>query len=499
MKGTGIGQWLGKTQRAALFGVLAYGVLSVCACKEAKPDDAGPESNEAVHLAAGTARAKAAAQDPKASQADQSPESCREAVKSRFSPILGDRWLPDPEDMYPDPSREGTRLIAQKYASRIRASPTTSSTVVAYARRGAVLAAVKTHSGRGCGTWYEVEGGGFVCSGRDFTVLSPSLSAKPYFREGHHLPYRYAKFHRGRHPIFSRLPSRQELARVLAIKATKGVKKARNFPSPVKGVSDGLQFETVVGEHTIRGETLYQNAKGDWFLARDSKILTPPVGHGVFLTDRIKLPLAYIRHKDSPVQCDCSGKLESCGVAQKHDIVPILAPGKKASFVRLRGDTEVRVARDKVRIAYKEPRPSGVPAGAKWIHVRLKEQTLVAYEGDHPVFATIVATGAKGYETLPGTFRTQRKFVSTTMRGQDDEFGRYTVSDVPWTLFYDGSYALHGAYWHDTFGDVRSHGCTNIPPNDARWLFHWTDPALPVGWHGWGGVREGTYVHVTKD
>lgn len=422
---------------------------------------------------------------------------CRAQVQERFAPVLGEVWLPDPEDMYPDPQDSEVNVIAQKYASRIRAQATTASTVIAYARRGAVLPSIRTLSGRGCGSgnWHEVQGGGFVCAGRDFSVLESKTRPKPYFQEGHHLPYRYAKFHRGRHPIFSRLPSRKELNKVLAVKARKG----RGFPSPVKGVSDGLQFETVVGEHTIQGHKLYQNAKGNWFLAQDAKMLTPPVGHGVFLTDQIKLPLGYIRNKDTPFQCDCSGTLAECGVAQKHDVVEIYRPNVGEAAVQLRtASRDIRVARKNVRVARREKRPSSIPAGSKWIHVRLSEQTLVAYEGDAPVFATIVATGAKGHETKPGTFRTQRKFVSTTMRGQDDEFGRYTVSDVPWTLFYDGSFALHGAYWHDTFGDVRSHGCTNIPPNDARWLFHWSAPELPVGWHGWGGVREGTYVYVSE-
>jgi hypothetical protein len=56
--------------------------------------------------------------------------------------------------------------------------------------------------------------------------------------------------------------------------------------------------------------------------------------------------------------------------------------------------------------------------------------------------------------------------------------------DVPWTMFFEGSYALHGAFWHEGFGRVRSHGCINLGPTDARWLFYWAPPFLPEGWHG---------------
>jgi hypothetical protein len=69
------------------------------------------------------------------------------------------------------------------------------------------------------------------------------------------------------------------------------------------------------------------------------------------------------------------------------------------------------------------------------------------------------------------------------MRGEDPVDGPYEVEEVPWTMYYSGGYALHGAYWHDQFGRVRSHGCTNLAPADARWLLRWTDPPLPAGWH----------------
>ena len=47
----------------------------------------------------------------------------------------------------------------------------------------------------------------------------------------------------------------------------------------------------------------------------------------------------------------------------------------------------------------------------------------------------------------------------------------YYLEDVPWILYYDGDMALHGAYWHDNFGVRSSHGCVNLSPRDARWLF----------------------------
>src|SRR6185437_6031612 len=56
--------------------------------------------------------------------------------------------------------------------------------------------------------------------------------------------------------------------------------------------------------------------------------------------------------------------------------------------------------------------------------------------------------------------------------------------DVPYIQHFHEGYALHGAFWHDEFGHPRSHGCINLAPADAAWLFEWTDPVVPPDWHG---------------
>jgi len=49
-------------------------------------------------------------------------------------------------------------------------------------------------------------------------------------------------------------------------------------------------------------------------------------------------------------------------------------------------------------------------------------------------------------------------------------------------MYYDHGFALHTSYWHDGFGSVRSHGCVNLSPADARFLYHWSSPDVPPGW-----------------
>ena len=62
--------------------------------------------------------------------------------------------------------------------------------------------------------------------------------------------------------------------------------------------------------------------------------------------------------------------------------------------------------------------------------------------------------------------------------------GPYSIEDVPWVMYFQGSYALHAAFWHNYFGWRMSHGCVNLAPPDARWMFLWAEPRLPEGWHG---------------
>ena len=148
-------------------------------------------------------------------------------------------------------------------------------------------------------------------------------------------------------------------------------------------------------------------------------------------------------------------------------------------------------ARAAARKAYKLKRPPGVKADERWVHVDLSEQTLVAYDGDVPVFATLVSTGKEPGMTPVGVHRVQIKHIATAMRDQPEEEEAYSIDDVPWTQYFAGSIALHGAFWHAGFGQVRSHGCVNLSPADARWLFGFTEPKLPEGWHAIAPLERG--------
>jgi hypothetical protein len=114
-------------------------------------------------------------------------------------------------------------------------------------------------------------------------------------------------------------------------------------------------------------------------------------------------------------------------------------------------------------------------APAKWIDVNLTTQMLVAYEGDWPVFSSLVSTGLPRTPTPPGTYKVFTKLVADDMRGGSVAAGDYYfLPQVPYVMYFlDGGYAIHGTYWHSNFGNPMSRGCVNLTPENAKWLFEW--------------------------
>jgi lipoprotein-anchoring transpeptidase ErfK/SrfK len=112
-------------------------------------------------------------------------------------------------------------------------------------------------------------------------------------------------------------------------------------------------------------------------------------------------------------------------------------------------------------------------SGQRWIEIRLRSQRLLAWQGNQLVYAVVVSTGKSATPT--GLFNVQSKYPTGRMQGED-----YNVPDVPYIMYYSGNYAIHGAYWHRSFGIPISHGCTNVAPDHAAWLYRWASVGTPV-------------------
>ena len=140
------------------------------------------------------------------------------------------------------------------------------------------------------------------------------------------------------------------------------------------------------------------------------------------------------------------------------------------------------VMEDREIAAGAENLPYQAAEGEKWIDINLSNASVTPYVGATPANNPIpMVPGKPSTPTVTGTYQVYLKYPSQTMRGDD-----YVTPDVPSVMYFHGSYALHGAYWRDSFGwsgEGGSHGCVNLPVNDAAWLYDWADMGTTVVSH----------------
>jgi lipoprotein-anchoring transpeptidase ErfK/SrfK len=121
------------------------------------------------------------------------------------------------------------------------------------------------------------------------------------------------------------------------------------------------------------------------------------------------------------------------------------------------------------------------PTGEKWIEVNLSTQRLTAWQGSSRISSSLASTGRPGFETPTGTFHILYKYLAVDMQGcAGGEC--WFVPQVPHAMaFTNYGHFIHGAYWHNNFGETMSHGCVNLPLSYAEWLYYWA----PIGTRVW--------------
>ncbi len=114
--------------------------------------------------------------------------------------------------------------------------------------------------------------------------------------------------------------------------------------------------------------------------------------------------------------------------------------------------------------------PAAPDDDGKLILVVLREQRVYVYEDGKLLKNVLVSTGLPGTPTVQGDFRIYLKYKSQLMSGQG-----YYLPGVPWVMYFYRDYGLHGTYWHKNFGRPMSHGCVNMPTDEAKWLYDWSE------------------------
>lgn len=449
---------------------------------------------------------------------------------------------PSPRSDEPSPGKpDGPRVYAKTRFVWVRDQPSWSSPWLGYLFPGE---SVKVKSPRpvyafGCEVWYEVEPRGYVCvdgkratldvDDRDYRAVA---AYTPDFSEP--VPHRYAKSlgaerygalptkaeQRAREPDLRNHLELVELARngeprnatLLGVDLAVAAEEATPFeslPIDIQIPRNTLKRNSAIAytkEYRHEGRSFLLTPDFAWVPKDRVRPYVPSTFHGVKLGDDVKLPLAFFRERDQPQFTKVGKKFQPNGQSFA-----------RLSWVALTGRQEiegwdiyretstgtwVRTA-DAVLPTPSERTPWGAPLGstgadlarpagrATWIEVSIYGGWLIAYEDTHPVYATLISPGRGGAphgaqdpivtaSTPVGRFAVTGKFVTATMDAPDGA----THTDVPWTQNFSGVYAVHAAYWHDAWGERVSGGCVNVSPVDGFWLFQFSEPSLPPGWHG---------------
>lgn len=333
--------------------------------------------------------------------------------------------------------------------------------------------------------WYPLaDGRGFVCGGRGVIVgmtEGPTRRGTSIARLDEIVPYRYAFVHvETGTPRYKRRPTPEERA------AREALGESGVDGELVGGYMQRGFMVSVRGLAGLAPNSFWSCLRGGYMRYEHAYTLRPRPFQGVDLgATHESLPIAFLTAYGPSTWRAEGGALRQGADARRLLHLPATRPSVVGGVEVLADETGALYRAEDLSIVRVPPRPADLTAGEKWIHVSLRDQTLVAMEGDRPVYATVVSTGlpTAGRRTRPGTYRVQSKHVSATM-DDDAEGAAYSIEDVPWTMFYDHSFALHGAFWHERFGHPQSHGCVNLSAADAKWLFRWSGPTLPEGWYG---------------
>jgi hypothetical protein len=318
--------------------------------------------------------------------------------------------------------------------------------------------------GEGCstGVWYQTRDELFVCEANVRpSPASPGPKADQWANKGSRLPQRYA---------FIRFDGTRAYAHPSDY--------FRNDYTEALGKSFGI---VVTGEQVYEGVEFVRTRRHLWIERGSVHFVDGSAFSGVKLGRGQPLDLAWISR--SPVQVYERPQGRVVKRLSRHSVVHIEAT--KGAWAKLAGGGWVK-ATGLARARRMDP-PEGVGLNDRWIDIDIEEQVLVAYEGPTPMFATLVSTGknTKQSKTPLGVFQIWAKLAYSDMDDieRTDIPKNYSIQDVPWVQFFKGSYGFHAAFWHNDFGHRRSHGCINLSPGDARYLFTFTQPVLPPGWN----------------
>lgn len=343
--------------------------------------------------------------------------------------------------------------------------------------------------------WYPIRPRGFVCTGQvaDTNMAHPTLSAmalEPKLDQP--LPYTYARAAKET-PLFEQDKKHD--------RAVKKVGKLR--------AGAGL---AVVGSWKAKDEegTLQQLGllpNGLFIRAVDLKAAEPSEFRGVELDKEKQLPTAFVVKRGVNFFELDEGRPKKTTPIEYHQHIDLTGRFRTIDKLRYWATVDGRWVRhrDVTTVRRRNTFPDFAQGQQKWIDISIVTGTLVLYEGQRPVFTTLISVGRDRLgdpkttaSTEMGTFDVVAKYVTHRSYDPKASSDRYELYDLPWVVELSSGQMLHAAYWHDRFGIEHTDGMIHASPADAARIFAWATPALPEGWHSVRGTPEDKTVVLVR-
>jgi lipoprotein-anchoring transpeptidase ErfK/SrfK len=272
---------------------------------------------------------------------------------------------------------------------------------------------------------------------------------------------------------------------------------------PVREFLAGDNWVSVMGTLDYNGEMWYEINEDEFVQAQYIALTNPSTFAGIVLNEQPQYPFGWMNRDVNPSTTP-GGAPRSDVVLRRYERITMFAQDAIGGQLWYMVGPDQWVEQSYTARVDVDPPPEGIGPGEKWLEINTFEQTIAAYQGERMVFATLISSGRPSTWTPDGLTRIWGKLPSTPMQNRDvtpDSPAWYYLEHVEWTQYFNGAYALHAAYWHNSFGFTRSHGCVNLSILDAKWLFGWTSPYTPadvdIGYSSEGEPGTWVWVHMT--
>ncbi len=251
----------------------------------------------------------------------------------------------------------------------------------------------------------------------------------------------------------------------------------------VRNAGDGYLFVTIYGASRVNDQLWYQINYGEWVHADDLTLAEISQFTGIEINSQPERPFGWIVLEVVPSDEPDGEPNENYAKLGRYAFFQVFEARVGEDdwiWYDIGGGRWIKQTHVSL-VEVNEP-PEGVSAGAFWVEIDLYEQTAAAYEGSRMVYASLISSGLNRWPTHEGLFQVWDRHRATKMSGAEGKVDYYFIEDVPHTMFFDQDIALHGAYWHDRFGYKHSHGCVNMPPLAAEWVYNWSAGAPEDLW-----------------